>query len=118
MPGPVGIALQNEKKALVGAFGSFVMVFFGRLLVLGVCLLGMPGLLASEAEEAFFESKIRPVLVEHCYDCHSEEHKIQGGLRLDHRGGWEVGGESGAALVPHAPERSLLMVAVGYEDLH
>ena len=62
----------------------------------------------------FFESKIRPVLVEHCYRCHSEESgKSKGGLLLDSRAGWQVGGESGPAIVPGDPAGSLLIKAIG-----
>ena len=49
----------------------------------------------------FFETKIRPVLVEHCYECHAAGAKIvQGGLRVDHRAGLLRGGDSGPAVVP------------------
>jgi len=63
-----------------------------------------------------FEKKVRPLLVEHCYECHSADKKIKGGLRLDHRGGWETGGDSGPALVPGDPDASRLILAVSYED--
>ena len=63
-----------------------------------------------------FEKKVRPLLVEHCYDCHSAEAKIKGGLRLDHRAGWETGGDSGPALIPGDPAASRLLRAVSYED--
>ena len=50
---------------------------------------------------AFFEKKIRPVLVEHCYKCHSaSSEKVKGGLLLDTRDGIRKGGESGHAVVP------------------
>ena len=43
---------------------------------------------------AFFEAKIRPVLVKHCYKCHSADAKeLKGGLRLDLKAGWQTGGE-------------------------
>jgi hypothetical protein len=61
--------------------------------------------------EAFFESKIRPVLVESCWKCHGEK-KIRGGLRLDSRAALLEGGDSGPAIVPGDPERSLLIQAV------
>src|SRR5262245_24434520 len=50
----------------------------------------------------FFEKKIRPVLVEHCYKCHSAgAKKLRGGLRLDLKAGWQKGGDSGKpAIVP------------------
>jgi hypothetical protein len=66
---------------------------------------------------AFFEAKVRPLLVEHCDACHSAGAKtLRGGLRLDYRGGWETGGDSGPAVVPGKPEESLLIEAVRYED--
>ncbi len=47
-------------------------------------------------QRAFFETKIRPVLVEHCYECHAADSKIvQGGLRVDHREGLRKRGDSG-----------------------
>ena len=47
---------------------------------------------------AFFEKNIRPVLVESCYKCHSEEsQKVKGGLTLDTAAGLRLGGESGHA---------------------
>lgn len=64
----------------------------------------------------FFEDKVRPLLVEHCYECHSAGHKIKGGLQLDHRAGWETGGDSGPALVPGDPAASRLLRAVSYQD--
>ncbi len=63
-----------------------------------------------------FERAVRPLLIEHCYECHSAEHKIKGGLRLDHRAGWQHGGDSGPALVAGEPEASLLVRAISYED--
>lgn len=64
----------------------------------------------------FFESKIRPVLVKHCFECHSVKSKeLGGGLRLDTREGMRSGGESGPVLVPGDPEKSLLVQALKYE---
>ena len=69
----------------------------------------------------FFEGKIRPVLVEHCYKCHSASaEKVKGGLLLDTREGVLKGGESGKPLIlPDDPERSRLIEAIRYanEDL-
>jgi len=65
----------------------------------------------------YFEKHIRPILVEHCYECHSEEAgKRKGGLWLDRKAGWEIGGDSGAALIPGDPEQSLMIHLVRYED--
>lgn len=66
---------------------------------------------------AFFEKKIRPVLVQHCYECHSEgAKKVKGGLLLDTRDGLLRGGESGPAVVPGKPAQSLLLQALKYES--
>ncbi len=66
---------------------------------------------------AFFESKVRPLLVKHCYECHSQEAgKQKGGLLLDRKEGWQIGGDAGAAVIPGNPGKSLLMHSVRYED--
>lgn len=64
----------------------------------------------------FFEKQVRPLLVEHCYQCHSGEARIKGGLRLDTRAGILAGGDSGAVLVSGDPEASLLITAIRYQD--
>ena len=65
----------------------------------------------------FFEKRIRPVLVERCYECHSAAaKKSKGGLTLDTRDGLLKGGETGPALVPGAPEKSKLIEAVRYKN--
>ena len=64
----------------------------------------------------FFEKKIRPVLAAQCYKCHRESEKVKGGLRLDSRAGILQGGETGPALVPGNPEKSLLIQAIRYAD--
>jgi len=66
---------------------------------------------------AFFESKIRPVLAKHCYECHSvEEGKSKGGLLLDTKTGIRTGGDTGAAVVPGDPAKSLLLTAIKRAD--
>jgi hypothetical protein len=65
----------------------------------------------------FFEKHIRPVLVEHCHQCHSaESEKVKGGLLVDTRDGLLKGGDSGPALVPGDPDKSLIIKAVRYND--
>jgi hypothetical protein len=65
----------------------------------------------------FFENRVRPVLAENCYRCHSDRaDKLKGGLRLDTREGLLKGGDSGPALVPGEPDKSLLIKAVRYTD--
>lgn len=84
-------------------------------LVLAVMMTG--GLCAADDGIEFFEKKIRPVLVEHCYACHSGESKeLQGELRLDLKAGWEQGGESGSpAIVSGKPDESPLLKAMRHD---
>jgi hypothetical protein len=63
----------------------------------------------------FFESKVRPVLVKHCYECHSGG-TAEGGLRVDSRAAIRKGGERGPAVVPKRPKASLLLTAVSHSD--
>ncbi len=71
-----------------------------------------------ETDFSFFESRIRPVLVEHCYECHSAEAGEQeGGLLLDTRAGIRKGGGSGQAIVPGDVKKSLLISAIQHADL-
>ncbi len=65
----------------------------------------------------FFEKRIRPLLVEHCYECHSTEaKKVKGKLRLDSREAVFRGGETGPAVVEGKPMESTLITAVQYHD--
>ena len=70
-------------------------------------------------ERDFFETRIRPVLVERCYSCHSEEaareKNLQAGLRVDSRDGLRKGGVGGPAVVPGKPAESLLVKAIHHE---
>ena len=71
----------------------------------------------SAAGVTFFESKIRPVLVKHCYECHSvEAEAAEGGLRVDDRVALRAGGGRGPAVVPRRPEASLLLTAIAHQD--
>ena len=84
-----------------------------------VLCLGGASTSAQEADRrlAFFEEKIRPVLVQHCYQCHSAAAtQIKGNLLLDTKQGVLAGGDSGTALVPRDPDASLLLSALRYED--
>src|SRR5437879_5558594 len=69
------------------------------------------------AQMEFFENKIRPILAENCYKCHSlQAEKVKGGLLLDTREGVLKGSESGPVIVPGSPDKSLLIKAVRYTD--
>ena len=71
---------------------------------------------ATGEELAYFEAKVRPLLIRRCYECHSHEKKIKGGLALDSRSGWETGGDNGPVIRPGDVEKSLLIKAVRYAD--
>jgi len=67
---------------------------------------------------AFFEKRIRPLLINRCFKCHSgDAEKVQAGLLLDDLPLLLKGGESGPAIVPGHPEKSLLISSVKYEEL-
>lgn len=85
---------------------------------LGILLVASSTTLAASSDGiAFFEQKIRPVLVEHCYSCHSAEaKKLKGNLYLDSKAGWQKGGDSGEpVIIPGKPEESLLIQSVRHE---
>ncbi len=78
--------------------------------VLAVCQIS-----AADPGIEFFEKRIRPVLVEHCYKCHSARaDKVKGGLRLDSKRTALAGGDSGPVIVPGKPAESLLIEAVSH----
>jgi len=71
----------------------------------------------AQSPDEFFESQIRPLLLDRCIACHSAESgKTSGGLALDTRAGWQTGGDSGAAIVPGQADDSLLIRAVRHAD--
>ena len=71
---------------------------------------------ADDADTAFFEGKVRPILVQRCYSCHSADaKKVRGGLLLDSKDGWEKGGDTGPSIVPGNVEESLLAQAIRYD---
>jgi Protein of unknown function (DUF1553)/Protein of unknown function (DUF1549)/Planctomycete cytochrome C len=92
-----------------------------RWLAAGALVLAGSLLRAADAPDPakveFFEKNIRPLLADHCEKCHSAaEGKAKGDLTLDSREGWSTGGEHGPAVVPGAPDKSILLKAVLYTD--
>lgn len=89
------------------------------LIILLISLLAASPAQSMDQEKLnFFESKIRPVLVDSCYKCHSlESGKDKGGLLVDSRDALLKGGDSGPAIVPGKPQESLLIKAISYKDL-
>lgn len=96
-------------------FGSLKQVTFLCSVLLVSLLIENRSASGSEDREAFFEAKIRPVLVEVCLRCHGES-KASAGLKVDSSQALVLGGESGAAIVPGKPEDSLLIRAVARHD--
>ena len=103
-------------KALVRLFPAGL--FAASTIVLSAAGLEAAGKAEIDPEQLrFFETKIRPVLAEACYSCHSEDAgKTKGGLAVDSRQALLLGGDSGAAIAPSNPRRSLLIQAVRWED--
>ena len=72
----------------------------------------------SEEQLAFFETRIRPLLVDECFECHSDSSEtVRGGLQLDSREALLRGGDSGPGVVPGKPEGSLILQAVLWQSL-
>ena len=83
-------------------------------LLVASCWVAQSG--AADDQERFFEKRIRPLLIENCYECHGPSiDDAAGGLRLDSLAAILRGGESGPAVVPGAPDQSLLIHAVKHD---
>ncbi|PWU16754.1 MAG: hypothetical protein C5B50_12830 [Verrucomicrobia bacterium] len=117
--------MPQPRAALRSALGWYGRRLWRRQLSLRVSAIGFGVALAricsatepSPSQIQFFENRIRPILAENCYKCHSQQaEKIKGGLLLDTRDGVLKGGDSGPAIVPGDPEKSLLIKAVRYSD--
>src|SRR6185437_2878472 len=101
--------LQSTRCKLISMMGAT------RLWV-PLCLAAAP-LFAQQPDAAFFESKIRPVLVEKCSGCHSSKLKApMSGLVVDTKAGLAKGGSMGAEIVPGKPADSRLLTALKYTD--
>lgn len=86
-------------------------------LLAAVCVSGgwlSPRSVRADEGHAFFEAKVRPLLVTHCFGCHGGD-KTKGGLSLDSRQGWQRGGDSGPVIVPGKPEESPLVRAIRHD---
>lgn len=107
MPASVSLALPASTVRAVLLLGLLVTHVGAQLLAQELPV----------GEVNFFEKHVRPVLIEHCYECHSTQaDRHEGGLVLDSRQGWLVGGENGPAIVAGDVEGSLLIRALRYDD--
>jgi hypothetical protein len=71
---------------------------------------------ATPEQLAYFEKKVRPILVNRCYNCHSDAFKEAGGLRVDVGIAIFSGGNDGPVIIPEHPEKSLLIERVRNAD--
>jgi hypothetical protein len=98
--------------------GSYVVSALSICIALTLEIGSAPG---ADTRLEFFEKKVRPVLVAHCYECHSADAdgrgKLKAGLAVDTRAGLLKGGESGASVTPGKPAESLLLSAMKHDGL-
>ncbi len=97
------------RRSWLGWFGLF-------LVVLGPTAAPAAAAADSAEREQRFVNEVLPILQRRCFECHSHETKIKGGLALDSRTGWQIGGDTGPAVLAGKPEESLLIQAVRYTD--
>lgn len=86
-----------------------------RIALTLVCLLAHLDARADEAE-LFFNAQVLPILKNRCYECHSREHRVEGGLALDKRSDWEIGGDHGPAVMPGNLRKSPLVHSIRHLD--
>ena len=104
--------MQVRSAILIVAFSITAFVFVNPRVAIA-----QSGQESMEQEKlAFFESEIRPALIEHCMECHSIQTEASGGLVLDSKSGWSAGGDSGPAINPGDVENSRLFVAITYSN--
>ncbi|MFO1042880.1 MAG: PSD1 and planctomycete cytochrome C domain-containing protein [Planctomycetaceae bacterium] len=102
----------SSQKCESGIHSLFLTIgLLGLVLLTGVCRADEP----TADQIRHFETSVRPLLVEHCFKCHSAT-KQWGSLRLDSREALLKGGDTGAAIVPGQPENSLLVKAIRHVD--
>lgn len=120
---PAGATVAIGFKLDCGFMSQAVQISRAILLVVISLTSGLPlstacGQTANvDTDFRFFESRVRPILVRHCYECHSgQSGSSEGNLRLDSRQALRTGGDRGPAVVPGHPDRSLLLIAVSHAD--
>src|SRR5258708_16263581 len=99
---------------MMGSISDSVIYITSTVLTLGLGARAAETSICPEARE-FFENKIRPVLAAECNECHNAT-KHKGGLRLDYRGGWQKGSDSGDAIVPGNAAKSVLITSIRHDD--
>lgn len=92
------------------------MFWMFRITSMFAIVVSSASVLAAEQDDAFFEKRVRPLLIQHCYECH-DENTQESGLRVDSLQALLQGGERGPAIVPGKPDESLLIQAVRHGEL-
>ncbi len=88
-----------------------------RFLPATILLTSVAATRAAESQsDIFFREKVQPILTQHCFKCHSHGEKMKGNLLVDSRDALLTGGDTGPAIVPGDPAKSLLIEAVNYKN--
>jgi len=103
-----------KKKSPISCLSKQGWMIHLTLLSLSGTSLFSAGITPEQRE--FFENKIRPILAQECYECHSSKGKAKGKLILDHRTALLKGGGSGATIIPGDADGSLLIQAIRHES--
>ena len=108
---------MNHEVSRLNKLLSLAVMICGSMTTSGVLLPAVAQTSDVETRD-FFESKVRPLLAEHCFRCHSmKAETLRGELYLDNRDRLLKGGQSGAVVLPGDPENSLLVQAIRWEEL-
>ena len=108
-------AVSMDRCAMIGGGWGGVIGWLLMVLLAGSSQAAETAPSAAGLE--LFEKKVQPILAETCYKCHSHDaDKIKGGLLLDSHEAAMKGGDTGPALVPGQPDKSLLITAIRYTD--
>ena len=117
VPTRAGASSTRRKGDILMSSGMRLLAPLSLMLIAaGPAASGDPPPRDDAAAVEFFEKKVRPILVDHCYACHSADTKPAGGLRVDDRNGLLAGGNTGPAVVPGDPDESLLLRRVTHTD--
>lgn len=115
-PPPAAAPLPRKSRAAKLVRGWFILLSLSSLaLGLGEAVPAQAADAAQPTAMTFFEKEVRPILVNRCFECHSNT-KQKGGLRVDHIGYLKTGGDTGPALVAGNPDGSALMEAIRYKN--
>jgi mono/diheme cytochrome c family protein len=87
-----------------------------RIIPFAILLTPFAAIAADNAGDVFFRDKVQPILTQHCFKCHSHGEKMKGNLLVDSRDALLTGGDTGPAIVPGDPAKSLIIEAVGYKN--